>query len=244
MKRITLALLAGIIGIGGLVATASTASANSSPIPEPIGGSVSLTVSDVRYGANSDCKQAPVRISVQTPDDFAYLSYDFESTYDGPTTLTDYIYDDGEYSGVFTDSFVVCPAYDRPGTYLGMLEVTFYDYDDSVITSAEATDSFRVLPRHTSSISASHARYGAHGWSLKAAARYDGHAWANKTVSLQRYAGHGHWTTLRSLRTNSLGRATLGFTPANRTAHAYRVLLPASSGVSAHASSTHWLRRR
>ena len=245
MRKYILAPFVGLLMLGGLLATASTASANTSPIPEPIGGTVNLTVDDVRYGADGGCRNAPVHISVQTPDDYAYLTYDFTSNYEGPTTWPIDVSGSGEYSGTFTDSFLVCPSFDSPGSYWGRLHVTFYDYDYNVITSASASDAFHVLPRlHTSSISAYHARYGAHGWALKATARYDGHAWRNKTVSLQRYAGSGHWTTLRNIRTNSTGHATLAFTPANRTLRGYRVLLPAGSGAPAHATSTHWLRRR
>jgi hypothetical protein len=246
MKRITLALFAGILALSGLAVTAGAASADTAPIPDPVGGSVRLTVDDVRYGADGGCRNAPVRISVQTPDDYAYMEYDFESTYDGPTSLADWVSSSGEgFSGVFTDSFVVCPEYDSPGTYYGRLNVRFYDYEYNVIAETDATDVFHVLPRlHTSSIAASRATYGAHGWALKATARYDGHAWRNKTVKLQRYAGHNSWTTLRSVRTNRYGKATLGFTPANRTLRGYRVLLPASNGAPNHVSSTHWLRRR
>ena len=122
----------------------TAANADTGPIPEPIGGSISLTVDDVQYGADGACVNTPVRVSIQTPDDYAYWEYDFTSTYDGPTSLPDEFSDSGQSSGVFNRTFIVCPEYDDPGTYQGSLEVTFYDDGGYEITTAYAYDTFRV----------------------------------------------------------------------------------------------------
>ena len=142
LKKLILTATAGL-----LLATvgATAANADTGPIPEPIGGSISLTVDDVQYGADGECVYPPVRVSIQTPDDYAYWEYAFTSTYDGPTTFPDEISGSGESSGVFNDTFDICPEWDSPGTYEGSLEVTFYDAGGNEITTAYASDTFRVL---------------------------------------------------------------------------------------------------
>ena len=99
---------------------------------------------DVQYGASGECLYAPVTVSIDVPDDYAYADFEYTSTYDGPTTLSDTIWGNEEWSGTYSHSFVVCPEYDSPGTYQGMLDVTFHDFDGSEITTTHTTDAFRV----------------------------------------------------------------------------------------------------
>ena len=245
MRKRLLAPFLGLLMLGGLVATASTASAT--PIPLPNGGDVSVNFSDFTYPGNG-CYNHTGHLNLQagSDDDYygAVVGVDLTVTRTGE--WRDGWVDDVYYSGSYNMTTQLCRSLDPAGSYTVSGTVSFVDWNANVI-DVPVRDTFNVRApavHHTSSISAYHARYGAHGWALKTTARYDGRAWRNKTVSLQRYAGSGHWTTMRSVRTNSTGHATLAFTPANRTLRGYRVLLPAGSGAPAHATSTHWLRRR
>jgi hypothetical protein len=233
-----------------------TAPANAEPIPDPIGGTIDLTVGDVRYGANGDCANAPVQVSVQTPDDWAYYEYNFTSTYDGPTTSSDEVSGSEVFSNTFNDSFLVCPSFDSPGIYMGRLEVTFYDFSEALITTAYATDSFRVsayvappvvaappVVRHHATLSTSKIRSGAHGWTLRATTVYDNRAWRSHRVTMQ-VKSRGTWRNVRAVWTNSAGRANFNVIPARGRAKAYRVVSAAGTGVGAKVSGTYLLRRR
>ena len=144
MRKVILAPFVGLLMLGGLLGTASTASANSASIPEPVGGTIGLTVDDVQYSDDGDCVDAPVAVDVDVPDDYAYANFEYTSTYDGPTSWADEISGDEAWSGTYYHSFTVCPEYDSPGTYQGYLSATFYDEYYNAITTAHATDSFRV----------------------------------------------------------------------------------------------------
>ena len=110
-----------ITAMGGLliatVGTTAAANAGTSPIPSPIGGEITLTVSDVQYGAGGDCVYTPVLqvLPSCTPNDYAYYDWEFTSTYDGPTSWPTVISGTGHFSGTTNDSFLICPAFDSPG---------------------------------------------------------------------------------------------------------------------------------
>jgi len=257
MKKLLLGAAALLTVAAPLTLAAAPANANTASIPQPVGGTATLTVGDVTYGADGECRYAPVTVSIDVPDDYAYADFEYTSTYDGPTTLSDEIWGNEEWSGTYTHEFMVCPEYDDPGYYTGYLDVTFYDYDDWYgdyvdIASAHVTDSFRVSAYtppapdpafHTSSLTTTKVPTGAHGWMLRTVNRYDDHAWVGHRVNLQR-KDNGSWRTIKSVWTNTAGRADLAFTPTAGRAKAYRTVSVAGPGVNAKVSPTYSLRRR
>ena len=198
---------------------------------------------NVRYTANGDCVDAPVTLDVNVPEDYAYMEFEFHSSYDGATTWPDEIYDSGEWSGEYNRSFAICPSYDSPGTYNAWVDVTFYDYDWNEITTTHASDAFTVSPAHTTTLSTNKIKTGAHGWTIRTNVKYDGHASAGHKVTLQRkYSGAWHY--VKSVWTNAYGNAPLSVTPPRGAAKPYRAVSAAGTGVGARVSPTYWLKRR
>jgi hypothetical protein len=247
MRKFLSALVVAAAALTGVGLSAGPASANTVS-NDYVGGTSTLTVDDVRYGAGDGCVYAPVSISIQVPDDYAYAEFEYDSTYDGPTTLADFVWGSGEWSDTFSHSFMVCPEYDSPGTYTGILDVTFYDFEGSPMTTTHVTDSFRVSAyaapvTHTASLSTSKVTAGAHGWAIKNAVRHNGHAWANHKVTLQRKYS-GSWHNVKAGWTNAYGRVNLGVTPTAGAAKPYRTVSAAGSDVGVRVSPTYWLKRR
>lgn len=240
MRKIILSL-AVLAGLLAPVTVAGAASANSAPLYN-LGGSVSLTVSNARYAAGGDCVDNPVTVKINVPDDYAYMDFDYESTYDGPTDWADFVSANEVWSGTYHHSFLLCPTFDHPGSYTATLDVTFYDADYNVIDYAHATDAFTV-GWHTTTMSTSKVKSGAHGWTLRTVNRHDGRAWAGHRVTLQRKY-NGSWHTVKSVYTNSLGRANLSVTPPRGAAKPYRAVSTAGHGATAKVSPTYWLKRR
>ena len=85
MRKIILGLTAARV-VGGTALAAAPANANTSPNDWQIGGTTTLNVGDVTYGANGQCVNAPVTVKINVPDDYAYLDFEYTSSYDGPTT--------------------------------------------------------------------------------------------------------------------------------------------------------------
>jgi hypothetical protein len=248
MRKILSALVVAAAALTGVGISAGSASANTAMNDDLIGGTTTLTVDDVRYGASGACTYAPVSISIDVPDDYAYAEFEYTSTYDGPTTLRDYVDGSGEWSGTYSHTFMVCPEYDSPGTYQGMVDVTFYDFDGYVITTTTAVDAFRVSAyvapvTHSASLSTSKVRAGAHGWAIKNTVRHNGHAWASHKVTLQRKYS-GAWHNVKAGWTNSSGQVNLGVTPTAGAAKPYRTVSAAGSDVGVRVSPTYWLKRR
>jgi hypothetical protein len=133
------ALAASILGV-----TATAASADSTSIPAPIGGTASITVTDVQYTAAGDCIDTPVSVAIAAASDYAYLDWEYTATYTGPTSWPVSAYGYGYNSGTFAESFTICPAFDQPGAYVGSLSVNFYDYNYHLLTTTTVTDPFTV----------------------------------------------------------------------------------------------------
>lgn len=254
MRRIILGLVATLVVGAPIALAAAPANADTSSIPYPVGGRISLDVGDVSYGADGDCRYAPVTVDIDVPDDYSYAEFEYTSTYDGPTTLSDTIYGNEDWSGTYSHNFMVCPEYDNPGSYVGYLDVTFYDYDDyygeySEVASAHTSDAFRVtgynppVVHHSSTLTTNKIKTGTHGWTIRTTSTYDGRAWAGRQVKFQqKYSGS--WHTVRSVWTGTTGRANYAFTPAAGPAKPYRAVLTAGPGVTQKVSPTYWLARR
>jgi hypothetical protein len=246
MRKFLLTALAVTTLIGGTALLPAPANANTSPIPYPIGGSISLDVDDVQYGAGGDCVDTEVTVTIDVPDDYSYAEFEYTSTYDGPTTWADEVYGYEDFSGTYDHTFVVCPSFDSPGNYTGYLDVTFYDWDYNEVY-AHTSDAFTVrayhAPTYSSSLSTSKVRSGTHGWNIRSVAKYNGHAWANHRVNLQRKS-NGSWHNVKAVWTNGNGVANLTTTPVAGPAKAYRAVSIGNAHVSQKISPTYWLKRR
>jgi hypothetical protein len=245
MRKIILGLTA-MAALAGPMAIANSAVADTAENDWPVGGTISLDVGNVSYDGigPDDCTYAPVTISIDVPDDYAYANFEYTSTYDGPTDLADQIDGGDSWSGTYDHEFIVCPEYDSPGSYMGYLDVTFYDFDGNAITTTYTQDAFHVYGAgHTASLSTYKTKSGTHGWTVHSTSRRDGSVWRNHLVKFQRKYS-GAWHTIASKNTNTNGVANFATTPPAGTSKPYRVVLTAGTGTSAKVSPTYWLHRR